>query len=98
MKGIPPTNIVYGCLSCEGTEFKIYISYENDRTYIVTVCANEECDQQRRKELKAGPDDLVYIDEFDITGQGRDPKDLPEEFLEELQVELEDSKSKRILN
>lgn len=88
-------DMVYACESCDGQAFTMYISHEDDRTYLITVCANQECVQGQRIRVGAKDNELIFIDKFDITGQGRDLEDIPEDIMEEIREELEEAQEKR---
>jgi len=74
----PQVNLInYYCAECGGEDWTLKIGHCNDgRTFLYISCANQGCIKTKRAEYKAGPEDPLIWDEFDITGQGHDPDDM----------------------
>ena len=68
--------IDYSCAGCDGNKWNIHLAYREvdgvPRTFLITICANEDCVERRREELSAPLGALIMWDQFEITGQGHD--------------------------
>lgn len=60
--------IGYVCGDCSSKLWLIRIGKNaSGRTDLIITCGNKECVERRRKELGAGPDELLIWDSFDIS-------------------------------
>lgn len=67
----PVTELIdYKCADCGSNSWNIIIAQGVDgKTFLFTVCSNQECVEARREELQINNSQMVIWDEFDITGQ-----------------------------
>lgn len=62
--------IDYKCDGCGGDNWHIAIAQRTDgKIFLLTMCANQECIDARRRELDMDSSQMIIWDEFDITGQ-----------------------------
>jgi hypothetical protein len=63
----------YLCGDCGSEEWHLVIERLGDgETHLLTMCANEQCRQDKLKSLNGNEGDVVIWDDFDITNQGYD--------------------------
>lgn len=67
----------FSCATCDQNKWELHIAHQSDdKTVLVIRCSNPGCIDERRQELNAPEDALIIHQEFDITNQGYDPKDM----------------------
>jgi hypothetical protein len=61
--------VEFCCGRCKENNWSINLNRRSDgKTFLYITCFNKDCIEERRKNLSAGPDDLIVWEEIEITG------------------------------
>lgn len=67
----------FTCGDCGGSAWELaIINKPEGNTSLFVTCANKECVERKKKDKQMDETQILFWDEFDITGQGYDREDM----------------------